>query len=60
MILTPMATVVRGLAGFIAEPDTTGAVAEIHGDSVTVRPPLPYVDADTEENYRVFYRMFYG
>lgn len=60
MKLTPMTTLVRGVAGFIADPARTGEIAEIHGESVTVRPPIDYVDEDSAENLKRFWNLGYA
>jgi len=48
MIVTPMETLIRGVANFISDPAATGQVAEIHGTSVTIRPPHEYIDKDSK------------
>ncbi len=60
MVVTPMATLVRGVAQLVAEPAVTGAVAEIHGDSVTFRAHPEYVDADSERNLETFWKLGYA
>ena len=54
MVVTPMSTLIRGVSGFIDDPSLTGTVAEIHGDSVTFRPPHEYVDEDSRTNMETF------
>lgn len=60
MIITPMETLVRGVAQFVADPSLSGEIAEIHGDKVTLRPPHEYVDADTAKNLEVFWNLGYA
>lgn len=60
MILTPFSTLTRGVDQFIHEPSLTGSVAEIHGDSVTIRPPLDIVDEDSASNLEVFWNLGYA
>ncbi|KAK3313952.1 hypothetical protein B0H66DRAFT_567447 [Apodospora peruviana] len=60
MVVTPMSTLIRGVSEFIDNPSVTGAVAEIHGDNVTIRPPHEYVDEDTEKNMNEFWRLGYA
>lgn len=60
MILTPFSTLIRGVDQFINDSSLTGAVAEIHGEAVTIRPPLDVVDEDSASNLEVFYNMGYA
>jgi len=60
MKITPMETLIRGVAQFLADPALTGEIAEIHGDSVTIRPPTEYVDEDSAENLRRFWNLGYA
>jgi hypothetical protein len=60
MVLTPMATLLRGVDQFLADPSVSGAVAEIHGDSVTIRPPHEYVDDDSRKNIETFWNLGYA
>lgn len=60
MKITPMATLVRGVAQFVAEPARTGEIAEIHGESVTIRPQLEFVDKDSAENLERFWNLGYA
>ncbi|KAK3376043.1 hypothetical protein B0T24DRAFT_572633 [Lasiosphaeria ovina] len=60
MVVTPMSTLIRGVDGFLADPGLTGAVAEIHGDSVTIRPPHEYVDTESEQNIETFWTLGYA
>lgn len=57
MIITPHATLIKGVAQLVENPGITGAVAEIHGDKVTIRPPHDYVDDDTQANLEVFWKL---
>ncbi|KAK8120206.1 hypothetical protein PG999_004326 [Apiospora kogelbergensis] len=60
MVVTPMSTLIRGVDQLLGDRKTTGAVAEIHGDSVTLRPHLDYVDADSKANLDNFWRLGYA
>lgn len=60
MIVTPMKTLVRGVAQFVADPSLSGEIAEIHGDKVTLRPPHEYVDEDTKKNIATFVGLGYA
>ncbi|KAK4033291.1 hypothetical protein C8A01DRAFT_40264 [Parachaetomium inaequale] len=60
MVVTPMATLLRGVDQFLADPSVSGAVAEIHGDSVTIRPPHEYVDDDSKNNIETFWNLGYA
>ncbi|KAK8018087.1 hypothetical protein PG991_007277 [Apiospora marii] len=60
MVVTPMSTLVKGVAQLLGDRSTTGTVAEIHGDSVTLRPHLEYVDADSKANLDNFWRLGYA
>ncbi|KAH7020500.1 15-hydroxyprostaglandin dehydrogenase [Ilyonectria destructans] len=60
MIVTPMSTLTRGVANFIADPTLTGAVAEIHGPSVTLRDNYDYVDEDSKKNLETFWSLGYA
>ena len=60
MILTPFSTLTRGVDQFLDNSSLTGAVAEIHGDSVTIRPPLEIVDRDSASNLDVFWNLGYA
>ncbi|KAK8084896.1 hypothetical protein PG997_006167 [Apiospora hydei] len=60
MVVTPMSTLVRGVDQLLGDRSTTGAVAEIHGGSVTLRPHLEYVDADSKANLDNFWRLGYA
>ncbi|KAK6851044.1 hypothetical protein PG995_009688 [Apiospora arundinis] len=60
MVVTPMSTLVQGVDKLLGDRKTTGAVAEIHGDSVTLRPHLEYVDADSKANLDNFWQLGYA
>ncbi|KAK4240724.1 hypothetical protein C8A03DRAFT_41741 [Achaetomium macrosporum] len=60
MVVTPMETLIRGVDQFIADPSVSGAVAEIHGDKVTIRPPHEYVDEESRQNIETFWRLGYA
>ena len=60
MILTPFSTLTRGVDQFVSDSAITGAVAEIHGTSVTIRPPLNVVDEDSATNLEVFWSLGYA
>ncbi|KAI1773237.1 NAD(P)-binding protein [Hypoxylon cercidicola] len=57
MVITPHSTLLKGVAQLVENPGVTGAVAEIHGDKVTIRPPHDYVDEDTQSNLDVFWKL---
>ncbi|KAI0121858.1 NAD(P)-binding protein [Daldinia grandis] len=57
MIVTPQETLIKGIAQLIGDPKINGAVAEIHGDSVTLRPPPEYVDEATHANLETFWKL---
>lgn len=60
MIITPMSTLVKGVAQFINDSHLSGEIAEIHGDSVTLRPPHEYVDEDSKKNLQNFWSLGYA
>jgi hypothetical protein len=60
MVVTPMETLIRGVDRFLADPSVSGAVAEIHGDKVTIRPPHEYVDEESRQNIETFWRLGYA
>ncbi|KAJ5754170.1 uncharacterized protein N7511_008323 [Penicillium nucicola] len=60
MILTPMSTVTKGVAQFVADPSLTGQVAELHGEHVTFAEPPAYVDEDTGKNIAMFSSLGYA
>lgn len=60
MTVTPMTTLVRGVAQLLGDTSITGAVAEIHGDRVTLRPHLDYVDEDSRRNLENFWNLGYA
>ncbi|KAI0449413.1 15-hydroxyprostaglandin dehydrogenase [Xylaria acuta] len=60
MIVTPPSTLVAGLERLLTDTSLNGQVAEIHGDSVTLRPPHEVVDADSRHNLEEFSKFGYG
>ncbi|SPQ25808.1 453fe8e7-d744-4919-8dfb-6e0bb50ab25c [Thermothielavioides terrestris] len=60
MIVTPMETLIRGVDQFLADASVSGAVAEIHGDKVTIRPPHEYVDEESRQNIETFWNLGYA
>ena len=60
MILTPMSTMHKAVDMFEDESDRTGQVAEVHGQSVTVREVPDYVDKDSETNLKHFWSLGYA
>ncbi|KAK4113103.1 NAD(P)-binding protein [Canariomyces notabilis] len=60
MIVTPMETLIRGVDQFLADPTVSGAVAEVHGDKVTIRPPHEFVDEDSRRNIETFWKLGYA
>jgi hypothetical protein len=60
MIVTPHSTLIKGIRQILDDPGLTGAVAEIHGDSVTIRPPHDYVDEDSRVNIEHFWSLGYA
>ncbi len=60
MTVTPMETLIRGVDQFLADPSISGAVAEIHGEKVSIRPPHDYVDDDSKNNIETFWRLGYA
>lgn len=57
MVVTPHSTLVKGIAQLVGDRTITGTVAEIHGESVTLRAPHEYVDEDTHANLETFWRL---
>jgi hypothetical protein len=60
MVLTPPSTLVKGVERLLLEDDgeaLNGEVLEIHGDSVTLRPPHEVVDEDSRHNLEEFMRF---
>jgi hypothetical protein len=57
MVVTPMSTLTRGVAQLVGDISLTGQVAEIHGTSVTLRPPHEYVDEESERNLEAFWSL---
>lgn len=60
MIITPMSTLIKGVTKFVDDPGLNGEVAEIHGDSATLRPPHDYVDEDSKKNLERFWSLGYA
>jgi len=59
MVITPMETLLRGVSQLLDDPTATGHVAEIHGESVTVRPHHEFVDEDSRQNIDLFWQKAY-
>ncbi|KAI1641548.1 putative short chain dehydrogenase/reductase [Daldinia loculata] len=57
MIVTPQETLIKGIAQLTGDPKINGSVAEIHGNSVTLRPPHEYVDEATHSNLETFWKL---
>ncbi|UPK95468.1 hypothetical protein LCI18_006403 [Fusarium solani-melongenae] len=57
MIVTPMSTLIRGVAQLIADPSLNGQIFEIHGQSVTPRVHPEYVDDDSRKNVEMFWKL---
>ncbi|KAK3994510.1 hypothetical protein QBC44DRAFT_236222, partial [Cladorrhinum sp. PSN332] len=60
MVVTPMETLIKGVDKFVKDESLSGAIAEIHGDRVTVRPPHEFVDEDTQKNIETFWNLGYA
>lgn len=60
MIITPMTTLVDGVKTLLEDPALNGEVAEIHGNSVTLRPVHDYVDEDSRKNLENFWNLGYA
>ncbi|KAL1872010.1 hypothetical protein VTK73DRAFT_1754 [Phialemonium thermophilum] len=60
MRITPMSTLIRGVAQFVDDPKRTGEVAEIHGNHVTTRHPHDIIDEDSAYNLRTFWGLGYA
>ncbi|OTB02061.1 hypothetical protein M426DRAFT_265154 [Hypoxylon sp. CI-4A] len=60
MVVTPHSTLVKGIEKLVGDPSITGIVAEIHGESVTLRSHHEYVDEDTKENLEKFWKLGYA
>jgi len=60
MIVTPFSTLLRGVDLFLGDRGLTGAVAEISGEKVTVRPQHEYTDQQTVQNMETFWRVCVG
>lgn len=60
MVITPMSTLIKGVTKFVDNPKLNGELAEIHGDSATLRPPHEYVDEDSRKNLERFWSLGYA
>ncbi|TGJ84579.1 hypothetical protein E0Z10_g4190 [Xylaria hypoxylon] len=60
MFVTPPSTLIAGVDKLMNDTSLNGQVAEIHGQSVTFRPPHEFVDADSKHNLEEFARSGYG
>ncbi|KAI0429912.1 15-hydroxyprostaglandin dehydrogenase [Xylaria sp. FL1042] len=60
MIVTPPSTLIAGVEKLLSDTSLNGQVAEIHGQSVTLRPPHEVVDEDSRYNLEEFARFGYG
>lgn len=60
MIITPMSTLISGVAQLISDPVLSGAVAEIHGTNVTLREAHEFVDEDSKKNFDTFWSLGYA
>ncbi|KAI0814030.1 15-hydroxyprostaglandin dehydrogenase [Xylaria sp. FL0064] len=60
MIVTPPSTLIAGMEKLLSDTSLNGQVAEIHGQSVTLRPPHEVVDEDSRYNLEEFSRFGYG
>ncbi|EEU35527.1 uncharacterized protein NECHADRAFT_55503 [Fusarium vanettenii 77-13-4] len=57
MVVTPMSTLTRSIAQFMADPSRTGQLAELHGDQITLRHHADYADGGVEYNNRMFWTL---
>jgi len=60
MIMTPMSTLTKGVQQLVSDPSLTGQIAEIHGDSVSLREPPPCIDEDSAKNLETFWSLGYA
>ncbi|KAI0023425.1 15-hydroxyprostaglandin dehydrogenase [Xylariomycetidae sp. FL0641] len=63
MVVTPMSTLVAGVKRLVDDDDgdeVTGAVAEIAGENVTIRPQHEFVDEDSRRNIEHFWNLGYA
>ncbi|KAK3934385.1 hypothetical protein QBC46DRAFT_454232 [Diplogelasinospora grovesii] len=60
MIVTPMSTLIAGVEKFLGDPSLSGEVAEIHGDSVSLRASPEWVDEDSRKNVEMFWTLGYA
>lgn len=52
-----MSTMTRAVTQFITDSSRTGQLAELHGDTITERPPADYADADVAHNNKMFWEL---
>lgn len=57
MIITPIKTLIMGVKRLTEDTELNGEVAEIHGDSVTLRPVHDFVDEDSRKNLENFWNL---
>jgi hypothetical protein len=57
MVVTPMTTMTRAVEQFITDSSRTGQVAELHGDTITLRKHAEYADADVAHNNKMFWNL---
>ncbi|KAK4187854.1 hypothetical protein QBC35DRAFT_219114 [Podospora australis] len=60
MIVTPMTTLIKGVDKFLQDPSLSGQIAEIHGESVTLRDAHEFVDEDSKKNIEMFWTLGYA
>jgi len=60
MAITPMSTLIKGVTKFVDDSSLNGELAEIHGESATLRPPHDYVDEDSRKNLERFWSLGYA
>jgi hypothetical protein len=54
MVITPPSTLIKGVERLLNDTSLNGQIVEIHGESVTLRPPHDVVDEDSRHNLEVF------
>lgn len=59
MVLTPMSTAQQAVARLAAD-ESTGKIAELHGDHVTFAESPDYADEDTRRNIETFWSLGYA
>lgn len=57
MVITPIETLVAGVQRLLQDGSINGEVAEIHGNSVTLRPVHEFVDEDSRKNLEQFWKL---